>query len=622
VSPALRTRRRPGRGSASAEQATRTARAVAAGSERLWPWWLERQLDVSSPAFVALPGLTGALPSVTGRSWTVLGARSGTDLAAVDPRGLVTPRAGGWSLDWWVGADDRWHLPSREVAVRQRLIGGAPVVETAMRVPGGDVVATAWVAQASSADGGAEVVVVEIANDTAVPVALALAVRPYDGEGVTSVRTVALRDGDRVEVDGRPALRLPRPPARAVLSPFADGDPVAAVVAGQAAPPHPGAAVRCPDGLASGAFVLPLTHRTSVRVVVALEPGGVLPAPASLPPADAVARGWRTHAEAGARLVLPEDGLSAAVAASRCSVLLAPRTGPRGDDLLAVAGALDELSHHPEARALVEEAIGRPVRDVDAATLEALDRHLALHQDGAFAGRAAPTVAAAAEVLARKGGGDGLPAAARVLEQAGESAAAAAAREAAARLPIRPSPPPLDGSPALSGRSVQTPGLSPVATLRQAAVEVEAGDERALERLGWALEVASATAAWPAAVHPRLGTGCAGTGHSVVAAAALLRLVRRLLVVEEPGGLVLLPVLPGGWRGQGLEVHDLPTTGGALSFAVRWHGSRPALLWELGGDGAVGLRAPGLDPSWSSAERRGDALLAGTGADVQGGSFA
>jgi hypothetical protein len=98
--------------------------------------------------------------------------------------------------------------------------------------------------------------------------------------------------------------------------------------------------------------------------------------------------------------------------------------------------------------------------------------------------------------------------------------------------------------------------------------------------------------------------------------------VRRLLVVEEPGGLVLLPVLPEGWRGQGLEVHDLPTTAGTLSFAVRWHGPRPALLWELEGDGDVHLRAPGLDPAWSSAERRGEALLAGTGADVQGGSFA
>jgi hypothetical protein len=109
-----------------------------------------------------------------------------------------------------------------------------------------------------------------------------------------------------------------------------------------------------------------------------------------------------------------------------------------------------------------------------------------------------------------------------------------------------------------------------------------------------------------------------------VAAAELLRVVRRLLVCEEEDGLVLLPVVPEGWRGQGLEVHGVPTTSGALSFAVRWHGPRPALLWELDGAGPVRLRAPGLDPAWSSSERRGDALLAatGTGVDVPGGSFA
>jgi hypothetical protein len=287
-----------------------------------------------------------------------------------------------------------------------------------------------------------------------------------------------------------------------------------------------------------------------------------------------------------------------------------------------VAGALDELGHPAEARALVEEAMSRPIREVDGAALVALDRHLALSDDRALAEGTAPTVAAAAEALARRGESAGLEAAAQVLELAGEGRAAAAAREAASALP-RPVPAAeVDGSPAIAGTTVQTPGWVPAATLRRAAAEVEAGDDRALARLGWALEAASPTEAWPEAVHPRLGTGCGGAGHDLVAAAELLRLVRRLLVCEEDGGLVLCPVLPDGWRGQGLEVHDLATTAGAVSFAVRWHGPRPALLWEVAGAGPVRLRAPGLDPAWSATERRGEALLAGTGIDVSGGSFA
>jgi hypothetical protein len=55
-------------------------------------------------------------------------------------------------------------------------------------------------------------------------------------------------------------------------------------------------------------------------------------------------------------------------------------------------------------------------------------------------------------------------------------------------------------------------------------------------------------------------------------------------------------------------VHDAPTRHGPLSYAVRWHGARPALLWEA--PPGVRLRAPGLDPTWSSETTRGDALLA------------
>jgi hypothetical protein len=66
------------------------------------------------------------------------------------------------------------------------------------------------------------------------------------------------------------------------------------------------------------------------------------------------------------------------------------------------------------------------------------------------------------------------------------------------------------------------------------------------------------------------------------------------------------------WLGQGLEVHDAPTRHGRVSFAVRWHGDRPALLWHLephpSVDGAR-LTAPGLDPTWSTTELRGEALL-------------
>jgi hypothetical protein len=88
--------------------------------------------------------------------------------------------------------------------------------------------------------------------------------------------------------------------------------------------------------------------------------------------------------------------------------------------------------------------------------------------------------------------------------------------------------------------------------------------------------------------------------------------VRDLLVCDVAGGVALASLVPDGWYGRGWEVHDAPTAVGQVSYAVRWHGDRAALLWEVTphpGVGDVRLTAPGLDPSWSTQEHHGEALL-------------
>ncbi len=91
--------------------------------------------------------------------------------------------------------------------------------------------------------------------------------------------------------------------------------------------------------------------------------------------------------------------------------------------------------------------------------------------------------------------------------------------------------------------------------------------------------------------------------------ALLLLGLRGLLAFDGPDQeITLLSELPPGWEGQGIEVHDAPTRDGPVSYAVRWHGERPALLWEA--PAARWCSAPGLDPNWSSGAPTGDALLA------------
>jgi hypothetical protein len=724
-------------------RALRTRSAAQVGTDWVWPYWLERQLDPTSPAFVPrghLPFLT----NVTARNWTMVGNIGSPHEAIVDPRGLLTPWFDGWSLDWWVGAEDRWHLPSREAAVRQRLVADAPVVETAMRVPGGDVLHRAYAIRTAPADGAEELVVVEIENATPVPVALAVAVRPYNPEGLAVIEHVGLhgRTGgakDTVTVDGQVALLLPRAPNRVAASTFHDGDVAATVLGGEAGSSFP-PALRCDAGLASAAFVYPLPHRTTLTFLVPLSPPGrtrrrrlahrrvaqAPSVPSSVPTAAQVANGWRAHAGRGMRLVLPDTRLAAAVEANRRFLLLlhdgdeitpGPATYHRFwfRDAAYLLGALDRYGYADE---VAEVLASYPARqrgdgfffsqsrewDANGAALHAIGEHWRLHRDVAALEGLAPVVAAGAEWIermrrgartARRGAASAglLPAgvsaehlgpfdvfywddlwslrgmldAAEVLDALGEGDAAVDVRAGAARFradidasmaavssrlgtaaipagPNRRVDPGAIGSlaacwplrlmaaddpritatlAAISERFCLGPaffqgishtGLATYLTLQLAFVELEVGDRRALDRLDWLLSVATPTWTWPEAVHPRLEGGCMGDGHHGWAAADLLTFVRNLLVRETlDGGLALCSLVPTHWLGQQLEVHDAPTHHGLLSFALRWHGDRPALLWELqphDGATAVRITAPGLDPSWSTTELRGDALLA------------
>jgi hypothetical protein len=89
-----------------------------------------------------------------------------------------------------------------------------------------------------------------------------------------------------------------------------------------------------------------------------------------------------------------------------------------------------------------------------------------------------------------------------------------------------------------------------------------------------------------------------------------LLLAARAFLADDTGRgeVTVLPQLPPEWLGQPVDVRGAPIRPGRLSYSVRWHGHRPALLWEA--PPGVQVRAPGLDPSWASEEPAGEALLA------------
>lgn len=94
-------------------------------------------------------------------------------------------------------------------------------------------------------------------------------------------------------------------------------------------------------------------------------------------------------------------------------------------------------------------------------------------------------------------------------------------------------------------------------------------------------------------------------------AAGVAAAMERRLVMSAGDAVDVLPEgIPQDWMLQGIEVFDVPTGRvGTVSFAVRWHGRRPAVIWERSGPDCL-LRAPAIDPAWSSRDPRGEHLWA------------
>jgi hypothetical protein len=88
----------------------------------------------------------------------------------------------------------------------------------------------------------------------------------------------------------------------------------------------------------------------------------------------------------------------------------------------------------------------------------------------------------------------------------------------------------------------------------------------------------------------------------------VLATTRAALLRESRKDVELVPGFRATWLGQSIAVHDAPVRGGMCSFAIRWHGARPALLWEVPAGRTV--RVPALDAAFGSAEPAGETLLA------------
>lgn len=475
----------------------------------------------------------------------------------------------GIEVAWWVGADDRWYRPALEITVRHGLVGTAPVLRTAVRVPGGDAVATV----AAMRQGQRDVAVLDIANESPSPFAVAYVVRGPDAIDVDV-------DGAVVRIGGVPLLTLARPAAMFASVPPGDGaDALFELVRSG------GASAAPPAGrVGSLAVIVPVSHRTRVRAAVSIgadTAAAAMAAPVvgALKDPATVANGWAVHVGRAPVLDLPDPTIGERIRGLAASLLLAADAidvsvpddvAVRLPVVMMIARALSRVGMAAESARLTA-AVGQLQRgrgdigdrdsiDDTAIAVAALCEQVLLGRGDAVG--AAPIVAGALEYVQRR----------------------------SRKTPV--------------GEWGAVFALG--SWLLRTADEERAADaaHRTWSKLG---------AAWPV---PRLALPPAppmSAGADLLPsdpgrlADETLRLMDGVVAVGPDGSLSLLSAFTAAWEGQSIDVRQVPTPSGALSLSIRWHGARPALLWES--ERPVELTSPTLDASFRGSGASGDALL-------------
>lgn len=489
-----------------------------------------------------------------------LAPREGYASCLVDQFGRVQIAGASWSLDLTLAAGARWVPAATSERVRQKL--DAPsVLETTVTTPSGPVVQRI----AAGVVDGQPVAIIEVENTGGVAIAVGMVARPLnvDGRGFIGETEIT---AEGLAIDGRNVMRFGTAAASVSAIEGSEGDLLQQM-------PEPetrsaSAAASCRSGGAQAAAVWPLPHTATLRVIVELaEPT----APnAAVPATSDVNRGWESHLGRGLRVDV--DGVDVA-----------------GDLAIATRTLLTlwpDVNDAPDAvRALSEMGFGR-----DAARFFSLlerceddDRVLRSLARWAQLGEQAHQLDEVQGVLGRLG-----QAAHGIAAQGGKLAGGAWLDDALVTL---------------GGRlhQIEQPDVA----------ERVQGFAAVTNPAGVVDDAANSLAALTKARDKR-GAWSAGSMNSAAQSALLLR----SLVIDDAGSeLRLLPQVPATWRGRTIDVFGAPVANGTISFGLRWHGPRPALLWEatLAPEVSVAITAPGLDPSFQSTERAGETLLADPG---------
>ncbi len=562
---------------------------------------------------------------VEAQPWNTLMTLQLGAVADVDSAGRTYLRNRPVSVEVWFGHGARWIRGTAADGLRQTRLDGLPIVETRQRVDDGDVVQTAWADEAGNNEGR---VVLQLTNEASVSLAAAIVVRPQglvDKGAISQARVV----GSLIVVDGVPLVDIGRDPGATVT---ATDSPDAVGLLDQLSLDETSISGDCEiadtTSSASIAVVIPLARGATrqIEILDGHEAATVAPAPL-----DTMRTGWKTHLANSPSISLP--GWPAHLPTALLSSLVG--------SAISVGRPLGDTGWVPADDSLRVAALARA--GVEWAAAHIGDALLSDVTEGRIDRREWAGVASAVASLVSS------PEGVEVLQRHPDAVAAVAGhclskarnqhmvRRLIAAISITHGVDAASDATGIAGKSASVDdaiifcqhgfGLDPAHVDGVGDVLAERSAPKSALEIGLSM-AACQLAPFEPIVPVRSSAGSTwrwqrnGCGDSPHARASLLLGLTSHCAIEMAGadGTTEIDLFGGAssrWLGQKLSFTAMPTLGGRLSVALRWHGERPALLWEFEGDpvefagsGDFALTCSRLDPGFRSTDRSGEALLA------------
>ncbi|WP_438483429.1 hypothetical protein [Oleiharenicola lentus] len=273
-------------------------KAIQHNLDWVWPFWVEQQFNPNSASFIPR-AFSFSHINLTHRNWTAVGLPDVPFYPIVDPRGLVTPLFDGWSLDFWLlpEAGERL-LPSKLENFKQELLFDENLhVRSSAERDGMELTSDVRMCLAK----GEPQCCINVTVNACATGYLAVALRPFNPEGVSLVESVKFPPGGRGWLVNKvQSVDFSRPPERQLLSNYAEGD-----VSLRLAEQRDATEISCPAGMATAVALFPVEslreHGLEIRSPIfdELAPGKK--------PAHFKAVSWKESMAPLAKLQVPDE---------------------------------------------------------------------------------------------------------------------------------------------------------------------------------------------------------------------------------------------------------------------------------------------------------------------------